>query len=327
MPMLAHLAKDERTARMVLALIGPPNDTVTGGLLMRVGAVELISLLERDASIPGLDRVEAAVWRDRLRSAAHPDHVASRLVAGDEYRVLIPEDSEWPTALNDLGERTPYALWTRGRTELLTGSLPLRITVTGARAATGYGVHVTDELSGDLAGSDRILVAGGAYGIEGSVHRTALTHGDNTIAVLASGLDRAYPVGHADLIESIAHRGLVLTEAPPASAPTRQRFLDRARILAALSGATIVVEAGFRSGTLQTAREASLLGRFVGAVPGPVTSAASAGTNRLLQDGRARVVTCGPDVVRMLGENTSAPERNVIRQGAPHVVPPNTRVF
>ncbi|WP_350351621.1 DNA-processing protein DprA [Microbacterium sp. A8/3-1] len=327
MPMLSHLAKDERTARMVLALIGPPNDTVTGGLLMRVGAVELITLLERDTSIPGLDRVEAAVWRDRLRSAAHPDHVASRVVAGDEYRVLIPEDFEWPTALNDLGERTPYALWTRGRTELLTGSLPLRITVTGARAATGYGVHVTDELSGDLVESDRILVAGGAYGIEGSVHRAALTHGDNTIAVLASGLDRAYPVGHADLIESIAHRGLVLTEAPPASAPTRQRFRDRARILAALSGATIVVEAGFRSGTLQTAREASLLGRFVGAVPGPVTSAASAGTNHLLQDGRARVVTCGPDVVRMLGENTSTPERNVIRQGAPHVVLPNTRVF
>lgn len=327
MPMLSHLAKDERTARMVLALIGAPNDTVTGGLLMRVGAVELISLIERDASIPGLDRVEAAVWRDRLRSAAHPDHVASRVVAGGEYRVLIPEDPEWPTALNDLGERTPYALWTRGRTELLTGPLPLRITVTGARAATGYGVHVTEELSGALAESDRILVAGGAYGIEGSVHRAALMHGDNTIAVLASGLDRAYPVGHADLIESIAHRGLVLTEAPPASAPTRQRFLDRARILAALSGATIVVEAGFRSSTLQTAREASLLGRFVGAVPGPVTSAASAGTNHLLQDGRARVVTCGPDVVRMLGENTSAPERNVIRQGAPHVVSPNTRVL
>lgn len=327
MPMLSHLSKDERTARMVLALIGAPNDTVTGGLLMRVGAVELISLIEGDASMPGLDRVEAAVWRDRLRSAAHPDHVASRLVAGGEYRVLIPEDSEWPTALNDLGERTPYALWTRGRTELLTGPLSLRITVTGARAATAYGVHVTEELSGDLAESDRILVAGGAYGIEGSVHRAALMHGDNTIAVLASGLDRAYPVGHADLIESIAHRGLVLTEAPPASAPTRQRFFDRARILAALSGTTIVVEAGFRSGTLQTAREASLLGRFVGAVPGPVTSAASAGTNQLLQDRRARVVTCGPDVVRMLGENTSAPERNVIRQGAAHVVSPNTRML
>ncbi|MFC7942848.1 DNA-processing protein DprA [Microbacterium oxydans] len=327
MRMFSHLAKDERTARMVLALIDAPTDTVTGGLLMRVGAVELISLIERDSSIPGLDRVEAAVWRDRLRLTANPDHVASRLGSGGDYRVLIPEDSEWPTALNDLGARTPYALWTRGRTELLTAPLAQRITVTGARAATGYGVHVAKELSGDLAESDRVLVAGGAYGIEGSAQRAALMHGDNTIAVLASGVDRAYPVGHADLIESIAHRGLVLTEAPPASAPTRQRFLDRSRILAALSGATVIVEAGFRSGTLQTAREASLLGRFVGAVPGPVTSAASAGTNRLLQDGRARVVTCGPDVVRMLGDNTSAPERNAIRPGAPHVVSPNTRVL
>ncbi|WP_292777795.1 MULTISPECIES: DNA-processing protein DprA [Microbacterium] len=247
--------------------------------------------------------------------------------SGGDYRVLIPEDSEWPTALNDLGARTPYALWTRGRTELLTAPLAQRTTLTGARAATGYGVHVAEELSGDLAESDRALVAGGAYGIEGSAHRAALMHGDNTIAVLASGLDRAYPVGHADLIESIAHRGLVFTEAPPASAPTRQRFLDRSRILAALSGATVIVEAGFRSDTLQTAREASVLGRFVGAVPGPVTSAASAGTNRLLQDGRARVVTCGSDVLRMLGDDTSAPGRNAIRPGAPHVVSPNTRVL
>jgi DNA processing protein len=327
MPTLSHLAKDERSARMVLALIGAPNDTVTGGLLMRVGAVDLISLIERDSSIPGLDRVEAAVWRHRLRLTANPDHVASGMGSGGDYRVLIPEDSEWPTALNDLGARTPYALWTRGRTELLTAPLAQRITVTGARAATGYGVHVAEELSRDLAESDRVLVAGGAYGIEGSAHRAALMHGDNTIAVLASGLDRAYPVGHADLIESIAHRGLVLTEAPPASAPARQRFLDRSRTLAAMSGATVIVEAGFRSGTLQTAREASFLGRFVGAVPGPVTSAASAGTNRLLQNGRARVVTCGPDVVQMLGDNTSAPERNAIRPGAPHVVSPNTRVL
>lgn len=327
MPMLSHLAKDERTARMVLSLIGTPNDAVTGGLLTRVGAVELISLIERDASIPGLKRVEAAVWRDRLRLTANPDHVASRLAAGVEYTVLIPDDSGWPTALNDLGARSPYALWTRGRTELLAAPLAQRVTVTGARAATGYGVHVAEELSGELAQSGRSLVAGGAYGIEGSVHRAALRHGDNTIAVLASGLDRAYPVGHADLIESIAQRGLALSEVPPTVGPTRQRFLDRSRILAALSGATIVVEAGFRSGTLQTVREASLLGRFVGAVPGPVTSAASAGTNHLLQDGRARIVTCGPDVVRMLGENTSTPERNVIHQGAPHVVSPNTRVL
>ncbi|MGB3373910.1 MAG: DNA-processing protein DprA [Microbacterium sp.] len=324
---LSNLAKDERTARLVLSLIGTPNDAVTGDLLLRVGGVELIALIESNTSIPGMDRVEAAVWRDRLRSAWNPDQVASRMVVEGNCRMLVPEDSEWPTVLNDLGGRTPYALWTRGRTELLTAPLSDRITVTGSRAATAYGVHVTEELSSDLARSGRSLVAGGAYGIEASVHRAALMNGDNTIVVLASGIDRTYPAGHADLIESIAGRGLLLSEVPPTFSPTRQRFLDRSRILAALSGATIVVEAGFRSGTLQTAREASLLERYVGAVPGPVTSAASAGANQLLQDRRVRVITGAPDVVRMLEDDTSAPERNATRSGPSHAVSPHSRVL
>lgn len=327
MPALTDLATDDRSARVLLSIIGIPADVATGKLLTKVGAAELISIAEGDGTVSGMDRVEAAVWRDRLLSAATPDRLAERIVEASKFRVIIPSDPDWPTALNDLGHRAPYALWAKGRTELLAEPLPQRITVTGARAATSYGAHVTDELCGDLAQSGRTLVAGAAYGIEASAHRAALVRDANTIVVLASGVDRPYPAGHTDLIDRIAREGLLLSEVPPSVAPTRQRFIDRSRILAALSGATIIVEAGSRSGSLHTATEAAQLGRLVGAVPGPITSAASTGTNLLLQSGQARVITNGSDIVRMVEGETSAPARSVIREGAPHGVSPKSRVL
>ncbi|MBP1326405.1 DNA processing protein [Leucobacter exalbidus] len=327
MPALTALARDDRSARLLLSIIGTPADVATGKLLTEVGAAELISIAEGDGTVPGMDRVEAAVWRDRLHSAATPDRLAERIVEASKFRVIIPSDPDWPTTLNDLGHRAPYALWAKGRTELLAEPLPQRITVTGARAATSYGAHVTDELCGDLAQSGRTLIAGAAYGIEASAHRAALLRDMNTIAVLASGVDRPYPAGHADLIDRIAREGLLLSEVPPSVAPTRQRFIDRSRILAALSSATIIVEAGSRSGSLHTATEAAQLGRLVGAVPGPVTSAASTGTNLMLQSGQASVITNGSDIMRMVEGETNAPERSVIRSGAPHVASPKSRVL
>lgn len=324
---LSDLAQDDRAARVVLAMVRSPNDALTRNLLERVSAVELIVLADGDGPVPGLDRVEAAVWRDHLHSADTPDHLAAQIAEASSFRVITPSDPDWPTALNDLGHRAPYALWAKGRTELLTQPLPQRITVTGSRADTSYGAHVTDELCGDLAQSGRTLVAGAAYGIEASAHRAALIRDANTIAVLASGVDRPYPAGHADLIDRIAREGLLLSEVPPSVAPTRQRFIDRSRILAALSSATIIVEAGSRSGSLHTATEAAQLGRLVGAVPGPVTSAASTGANLLLQGGHARVITTGSDIVHMLEGEISAPSRSLIREGAPHLVSPKSRVL
>ena len=327
MPALTALVTDDRSARVLLSIIGIPADVATGKLLAEVSSVELISIVDGDGLVPGMDRVEAAVWRDRILSAATPDRLAERIVEANKFRVIIPSDPDWPTSLNDLGPRAPYALLAKGRTELLTQPLTQRITVTGARADTSYGAHVTDELCGDLAQSGRTLVAGAAYGIEASVHRAALIRDANTIAVLASGVDRPYPAGHTDLIDRIAREGLLLSEVPPSVAPTRQRFIDRSRILAAMSSATIIVEAGSRSGSLHTATEAAQLGRLVGAVPGPVTSAASTGTNLLLQSGHARVITNGSDIVHMLEGEISAPSRSVIREGAPYVVSPKSRVL
>lgn len=311
MATLTDLARDERSARMLLSLIGIPSNAATGRLLLWIGAIELISIAESSTDIPGMDRVEAAVWRDRFHVHGSVDRLAVLLGESHRFRALIPGDAEWPHALNDLGERAPYVLWAKGDTGLLARDSSERVTITGARAATAYGVHVTEEIADQLVRADRVIVAGGAYGIEASAHRAALARNGTTIAVLASGLDRPYPAGHTELIDRIASRGLVISEVPPGYAPTRQRFIDRSRILAALSGASVVVEAGARSGTLHTVQEALTLGRAVGAVPGPVTSAASTGTNRMLQEGQVRVITSGDDVVRLLDNEHASPHSAV----------------
>ena len=161
------------------------------------------------------------------------------------------------------------------------------------------------ELSADLAGQGVSIVSGAAYGIDGAAHRAALTAGGTTIALLAGGADRAYPAGHGELIDRIAASGAVVSEAPCGTTPTKWRFLQRNRLIAALADATVVVEAGWRSGSLNTAAHAAALSRPLGAVPGPVTSAASAGCHRLLREFDARCVTNSADALELLG---AAPE-------------------
>lgn len=301
MAAIADLAQDERTARMVLSMIAEPDDSATGRVLFRVGAVEALRLIESDNGMPGMNRVEANVWRDRLARRVHPEEIATRPRSTEraQFGVLIPGDHEWPAALNDLGDRAPYVLWTRGATTLLSRLLTDRVTLTGARGATAYGENVGSELAGDLAARDRVIVAGGAYGIEGAAHRVALAAGGDTITVLVGGVDRPYPARHRDLLDRVADVGLLMSEMPSGATPTRHRFLARGRIMAALSGASVVVEAATRAGFLRVAAEAHRLARGVGAVPGPVTSVTSAGPHRLLREGKAEIVTDAADITRL----------------------------
>ena len=214
--------------------------------------------------------------------------------------LLTPGAAGWPEGLSDLGVLAPLALWAKGDIGVLTSSLGSRVTIVGARAATGYGEHVATEFATDLAGLPRVVVSGGAYGIDGAAHGAALTtRPGSTIAVLAGGLDRNYPAGHQELLSRVAESGAVLSELSPGAAPTRWRFLQRGRLLAAISAATIVVEAGYRSGSLHTAAEAHALGRPVGAVPGPITSAASAGCHRLLHEKIATVISSASDIAAL----------------------------
>lgn len=232
-------------------------------------------------------------------------------------RALIPGDSDWPVALDDLADVAPYVLWTRGTSSFLSRPMSELVTITGARACTSYGDYVARELASFVAADERVVVAGGAYGIEGASHLAALAAGGDTIAILANGVDRPYPVGHRDLLDRVAAVGLLASEVPPGAVPTRHRVIARARLMAALSSATVVVEAGSRSGSLVVAQRAAELGRRVGAVPGPVTSAASVGPHRLLRDGIATLVADTSDLASLVEPGQVPRERLDMEQVRP----------
>ena len=312
---LSDAANDERTARMVLSMLVEPNDPVTGRLLARVGAVEVLRLAERNGEVSGLDSVDTQVWRDHFNTS-DVRSITERLsqIRQSGVRALIPGDAHWPGALNDLGEAAPYVLWVRGASSFLSRPLRDFVTITGARASTPYGDHVARELAASVAADDRVVVAGGAYGIEGVAHQTALATGGDTIGGLPNGVDRPFPAGHRDLLDRVADVGVLVSEVPPGTVPTRHRFIARARLMAALSSATVLVEAGFRSGSLAVAHRASELGRGVGAVPGPVTSVSSAGAHSLLQTGVASLVTDGADLANLV-EREGSRQASALRAG------------
>ncbi|MFD2772522.1 DNA-processing protein DprA [Cellulomonas phragmiteti] len=178
---------------------------------------------------------------------------------------MIPGDPAWPTGLDDLGALAPFALWVRGAPP----AAPRAVALVGARASTTYGERVTVDLAVELARRGWAVVSGGAYGIDAAAHRGA--HGEGrTLVVLAGGVDRAYPVGNAPLLEEVVRAGgSLVSEVPPGATPSRSRFLQRNRLIAAISGATVVVEAAWRSGAVSTAHHAGRLLRPVGAVPAP----------------------------------------------------------
>ena len=223
-----------------------------------------------------------------------------------DARLIVPGDPMWPVTLDDLGAHAPTVLWVRGDPEILCAEP--RVAIVGARAASGYGEMLAGDFAGELAAGGAVVVSGGAYGIDGAAHRAALGVEGRTVAFLAGGVDRAYPQGHQQLLRRIVDTGAVVSEVPCGTAPTKWRFLSRNRLIAAVSHATVVVEAGWRSGSLNTAGHAAALGRPLGAVPGPVTSAASAGCHRLLREYDARCVTTPAEIRELWGGRTDAPE-------------------
>ncbi|RSM85562.1 DNA-protecting protein DprA [Kibdelosporangium aridum] len=242
----------------------------------------------------------------------HINTAAEDLAAGERAgaRLVTPEDEDWPAwpllPLTNAAARglkwasAPLGLWVRGSVPL-DEALQRAVSVVGARAATSYGEHVAAEMGYGLASRGMSVVSGAAYGIDGAAHKGALNADGCTIAVLACGIDKAYPAGHSLLIERIAARGLVITEYPPGTPPGRHRFLVRNRIIAALGIGTVVVEAGQRSGARNTAASAAALGRVLMVVPGPVTSAMSMGCHDLLRDGLATSVSSVAEVIESVG--------------------------
>jgi DNA processing protein len=287
-------------ARAYLSRVAEPPAAALGRLVEQVGPVEAAERV-RSGRVPERVAAETAPRRDVYRPEA--DLEAAAAVGG---QLLVPEHPDWPAwpfscfALTHApGLAAPLALWVRGPGRL--AELAERaVAIVGARSATSYGAHLAGELATGVADRGVAVVSGAAIGVDGAAHRGALAVDGPTVAVLACGIDRAYPAVHERLLQRVAASGLVLSEYPPGAVPARYRFLVRNRLIAALAAGTVVVEAGLRSGAQRTASDAKALGRVLMAVPGPVTSGMSAGCHRLIRDG-AVLVTRAAEVVEAVG--------------------------
>ncbi|MFF1696886.1 DNA-processing protein DprA [Streptomyces sp. NPDC058257] len=299
--------EEERMARAALTRILEPGDEVGGRWLREAGAVEVVRrLAEGEETLKGVTPARWEGLRTRAGKARPEQDLAVARDAG--MRFVCPGEAEWPVQLDDLGDARPLGLWVRGRPSLRIWALR-SVAVVGARACTEYGARMAADLGAGLAERGWVVVSGGAYGVDGAAHRGALGAGGATVAVLACGVDRAYPRGHAELIKRIAEQGLVVGELPPGDHPTPSRFILRNRVIAALTRGSVVVEAAYRSGALATARSARELGRFTMGVPGPATSGLSAGVHELLR-GDGVLVTDAAEVVELVGDmGELAPER------------------
>lgn len=304
----AYLSRVAEPASVPLWLFVQQHGYADAAAAVRAGDVpaEVASCTEarRTAADPHLDLAAAERADIRLLTPLHPDwpHFAlAALQATGRRRV-----AQWRAGVRARPPRgeliPPLALWVRGAAPLATVGVR-SVAVVGSRAATPYGEHIASEFSYGLAQHEVVVVSGGAYGIDAAAHRGALAADGCSVLVSAGGLDRPYPTGHRQLYDRTAERGLLVSERPPGSAPHRQRFLSRNRLIAAFGAATLVVEAAARSGALNSAGYARDLGRPVLAVPGPVTSAMSVGCHALLQrdEDPARLVTGVADVLGYCG--------------------------
>jgi len=290
----------ERLARVALARISEPGDPRLAGLVAELGAVAVHMALAAERGPDDL-RTDVAA---RLREA-DPERdldVAQRL----GIRFVIPSDDEWPHQLDDLAAAEPVqgrggpplGLWVRGPVRLHELHA---VAIVGSRSATTYGADVAAELAAGVARAGVVVVSGAAFGIDQAAHRGAVAAGGVTVAVLACGVDRAYPAAHRGLLDHLAAEGAVVSELAPGCAPTRLRFLARNRLIAALARGTVVVEAALRSGALNTANWTTRLNRPLLGVPGPITSAPSQGVHQLIRSGAATLVTSGEEVLELVG--------------------------
>lgn len=334
----AAAGQDIRLARAALSRLMEPSDLPGLALIEAVGPEEALAFIASGQSSsarieqqvsevlaaagtqrwPGLSEVLQRWWPRIADVAPQRDLETMKRLEGG---FVVPEDPQWPAALNDLQLGAPIGLWFRG-TGMPIPEQDRCIAVVGSRDSTSYGANVTAEISSSLVQRKFTVVSGGAYGIDAHAHSGALaaaspaaglpgTHsGRNatgspdqipTLAVMAGGVDRFYPSGNEELLRAVARQGVIVAEVPPGTNPTRYRFLQRNRLIAALCSMTVVVEARWRSGALNTAHHAEQLSRMVGAVPGSVYSANSAGCHRLLKEGAAVCVTDAADIAEMAG--------------------------
>ncbi|MFI7742290.1 DNA-processing protein DprA [Kocuria rhizosphaericola] len=301
------------TAMLLLAALGPAAALEIATGARPIGAAEH-PVFVRAAAETGYGprqvdlRRALARWTPRAEDLDPAEDLAAAARAGAWF--AIPEDPDWPGALADLGLFQPVGLWGRGDRRLLGFPAARSVAVVGSRDCSTYGRQVALHMSGALAARGWTVVSGGAHGIDEAAHSAALATGTAhpaTVSVMACGIDRLYPPGNQELLRAVEAAGLLLAEVAPGCTPSRYRFLQRNRIIAALSAGTVVVEARWRSGAQNTAHHADGLSRPVGAVPGSVHAGTSAGCHRLVREGTAVLVTDVHEVLELIQPLGAAP--------------------
>ncbi|GAA4259847.1 DNA-processing protein DprA [Dactylosporangium darangshiense] len=306
----------DRTAWLVLAALTTPGNREVGSLIRRTGPLQALDQVLHGVGIsPQLTAAVDASLKPNDRAPGVVDHVADDMLRRADRlgaRIVTPADHEWPPALADLAAIShdhspdrrdtdpPLCLWLRGPLRLAE-TLQRSVSVAGVRAMTGYGQYVASDFAYGLAERGWTIVSGGALGVDVTAHRGALAGGGATIAVLACGIDRAYPAANAAVLEHIGADGLLVTEWPPGTQPRQTQFLARNRVIAAATRGTVMIEAGARSGARNTLGYARLLQRAAMVVPGPVNSAMSAGCHIELRQPDTVLVTGVEEIIEEIG--------------------------
>jgi DNA processing protein len=297
-----------------------PGDGTAGLLIDRLGSSRSLQLIIKRSSAGALlqelsqaghvadvdsekkllkdlaDGLERWTPRLSLQNLIHSLQLHARIGG----KIIFEHEAQWPTGLLDLEVHRPRMLWYRGNRSAIE-SASKSISIVGSRACTSYGENNTHEIVSAVAGAGVAVISGGAYGIDAAAHRAALAHGTPTIAILAGGLDTLYPRGNTQLLNRIIAEGALVSEVAPTVAPSKWRFLQRNRLIAAAAQCTLVVEAGFKSGARNTATHAASLQRPVFAIPGQINAPASQGCNWLIANKVADLIQGPADLLEMAG--------------------------
>jgi len=285
---------DERTARLVLFSAISPGNIFWANQISSLGASQVYHKITKERSYSRISDYQEV--KEKVATLRPIDLIAE--LRNLESYFISPADLDWPISLMDLSS-PPIGLVIKGNRGLL-GGLDRSISIVGSRRPTEYGLAVSNKLAADSATAQVAVISGGAYGIDTAAHKGALGVGGSSVAVLAGGFNHLYPAENKRLFSQITNNGLLISEVMPNIKSEPSRFLIRNRLIAALSKATVVVEAEFVSGSIRTARDAAEIFRPIFAIPGQISSPLSAGCHRLIADRVADIATTLVEILEVI---------------------------
>ena len=285
---------DEKTAKLILFSSVDPVDIFWQGEVLRNGAVDTYQKIIKGSSYIKIS--DFPQIRNRALNV-NVEYLKSEIIAANA-KFISSEDFDWPVSCQDLSA-PPIGLIIKGERKLLT-QLSKSISIVGSRRPTNYGLSVAIQLATDASKQEIVVISGGAYGIDSAAHRATLMAGGKTLAVLAGGVNNLYPFENRQMFSKIAEKGLLISEVMPSVKTMPARFLNRNRLIAALSKTTVVVEAEFVSGSIRTARDAAEIFRPVFAIPGSISSKLSDGCHRLIAERIADIATSLDEIVEVI---------------------------